>query len=52
MAKKVLVVEDDINIAEEKGQTVIEADRSLPVSQQFLALAKTLLETKAASNEK
>ena len=43
---------DDINIAEEKGQTVIEADRSLPVSQQFLALAKTLLETKAASNEK
>lgn len=43
---------DGINIAEEKGQTVIEADRSLPVSQQFLALAKTLLETKAASNEK
>ncbi len=43
---------DDINIAEEKGQTVIEADRSLPVSQQFLALAKTLLEIKAVRNEK
>jgi len=42
---------DDINIAEEKGQTVIEDDRSLPVSQKFLDLAATLLEAKADSDE-
>ena len=42
---------DDINIAEEKGQTVIEADRSLPVSQKFLDLAATLLEARADRDE-
>lgn len=56
MEKRIPVVadiprSDDINIAEEKGQTVIEADRSLPVSQKFLDLAATLLEARADRDE-
>ena len=34
---------DDINRCEEKGQTVVEADAALPISEKFLALAKSLL---------
>ena len=33
---------DEINIYEEKGQTVIEGDPSLPISQKFLTLAQRL----------
>ena len=33
---------DDINRFEEEGKTVIEGDAALPISQQFLALAKQL----------
>ena len=56
MEKRIPVVadiprSDDINIAEEKGQNVIEADRSLPVSQKFLDLAATLLEARADRDE-
>jgi len=34
---------DEINLAEEQGKTVIEADASLAVSKKFIALAKLLL---------
>lgn len=34
---------DDINIAEEQGKTVVEADPTLPISQQFIQLANRLL---------
>ena len=36
----------EINIYEEKGQTVIEGDPKLPISKKFLSLAKTLLSEK------
>lgn len=34
---------DDINHSEDKGQTVIEMDPQLPISQRFIALAKKLI---------
>ncbi len=37
---------DDINRYEEQGMTVIEGDRTLPVSQVFIELAKKLLADK------
>ena len=40
---------DDILRFEEEGKTVIEGDPALPVSQTFLALARSLLEKGAAT---
>ena len=34
---------DELNIFEEQGKTVIEGDKSLPISQKFIDLAKSLL---------
>lgn len=34
---------DDINNFEEQGKTVIEGDKTLPISQKFIALAEKLL---------
>lgn len=38
---------DDINRYEEQGKTVVEGDRTLEVSQVFIALAKALLSDKS-----
>ena len=34
---------DELNIFEEQGKTVIEGDKTLPISQKFIELAKSLL---------
>lgn len=39
---------DAINLYEEQGKTTLEGNPSLPISQKFLALARTLLETPQA----
>ena len=35
---------DEINTFEEEGKTVIEGDRTLPISKKFLDLAELLLQ--------
>lgn len=42
---------DDINLAEEEGKTVIEANAELPVSQKFLDLARQLIAEAEAKEE-
>ena len=43
---------DDITRFEEMGKTVIEGDPALPISQRFIAIARSLLETEEQSHEK
>jgi nitrogenase iron protein NifH len=42
---------DEINTFEEEGKTVIEGDRTLPISKKFLDLARLLLKDEAAKTD-